>query len=37
VELEAHEHPADGQPWSVELHVSKLAAVYLTPVEDSSE
>jgi 1,4-alpha-glucan branching enzyme len=35
VELEAQAVPADGQPYSVEVTVAKLSAVYLAPVEQA--
>jgi 1,4-alpha-glucan branching enzyme len=34
VVLTAQEHGADGQPWSVEVRVAALSAVYLAPVPD---
>ncbi|MDR6862127.1 1,4-alpha-glucan branching protein GlgB [Phycicoccus sp. 3266] len=37
VELEAQDVPADGQPYSVEVTVAKLSAVYLAPIEEDEE
>jgi 1,4-alpha-glucan branching enzyme len=34
--LEAQPVPADGQPYSVEVTVAKLSAVYLTPVDEAA-
>jgi 1,4-alpha-glucan branching enzyme len=37
VVVTAQEHGAQGQPWSVEVRVAALSAVYLAPVESSVE
>ncbi|NNM46259.1 1,4-alpha-glucan branching protein GlgB [Knoellia sp. DB2414S] len=34
--LEAQPVPADGQPWSVEVTVAKLSAIYLTSVDEAA-
>jgi 1,4-alpha-glucan branching enzyme len=33
--LDAQPVPADGQPYSVEVTVAKLSAVYLTPLDEA--